>query len=103
MQPPESTRCWICGRSRKELEKIVREYWKNERLDKDLFIELMKGDLYLDACFETIDIGKRNSKEKMQISVCIICSMLLRHFVLECIKSSSFKIVVKTTNNLLHW
>lgn len=101
MQQLENTKCWICGRSRKELENVVREYWKNEKLDKDLYIELIKGDLYLDACFETIDIRKRGSKEKMQISVCIICSMLMHQYVLECLKNN-LKIVVKATNNMLH-
>lgn len=81
----------------------MREYWKNEELNKDLCIELLNGDLYLDACFETIDIRKRNSKDEMQISVCIICSMLLRRYVLECLKNSRLKIVVKTTNSMPHW
>jgi hypothetical protein len=94
MQQAENMRCWICGRSRKELEKVVREYWQNEKLTKDLHIELMEGDLYLDACFETIAIRKRGSKEKMQIPVCIICSILIRKYALECIRHN-VKIVIK--------
>lgn len=77
-----NTRCWICRRSRRELEKVVKAYWKNENLGKDLYIELMKDDLYLDACFKNIAIKKRDSDEKMQIPVCIICAEL----ILQCIR-----------------
>jgi hypothetical protein len=100
MQQAENMRCWICGRSRKELEKVVREYWQNERLTKDLHIELMKGDLYLDACFETVALRKRGSKEKMQISVCVICSMLIRQYILDCLRHN-LKVIVKTSDALI--
>jgi hypothetical protein len=98
MQPIDNTKCWICGKGRKELRKIVKEYWQNEKLGKDLYIELKKDDLYLDACFETIAIRKRSSKQKMQIPVCIICSLLIRQCVLECLKHN-LEIVVKTKKN----
>lgn len=95
MQPIENTKCWICGKVRKELEKTVREYWQNEKLNKNLYIELMKNDLYMDACFETIAIRKRGSKQKMQIPVCVICSLLIRQYVLECLRHH-LEVVVKT-------
>lgn len=95
LKTTKNTRCWICGRGRRELEKIAKEYWQNEKLGKDLYIELMKDDLYLDACFETIAIRKRGSKQKMQISVCVICSLLIRQYVLECLRHN-LEVVVKT-------
>jgi hypothetical protein len=95
LKTTKNTRCWICGRGRRELEKAVKEYWQGEKLGKNLYIELMKNDLYLDACFETIAIRKRGSRQKMQIPVCIICSLLIRQCVLECLKRN-LEVVVKT-------
>jgi len=83
MEITEKTRCWICRRNRRELKKAVEAYWKKEKLGKNLYIELMRNDLYLDACFENISIKKRGSREKMQIPVCIICAELISQYVRE--------------------
>lgn len=67
------TKCWMCGRSSKELAKTVETYWKSGKLGEDM---------ELDACFEIIDITTYNFKEKIHVPVCIICSKSLLQYTL---------------------
>jgi len=67
------TKCWICGRNSTQLKKAVESYLESGELGKDIDIE---------ACFTIVNIEKP-SGDKMQIPVCIICSLTLFQSMLQ--------------------
>ena len=82
MKITEKTKCWICGRNSKQLKKTIESYWESGELGKDIDI---------DACFELFDLEKP-SGNKMQIPICIVCSLIcsksMLQYILEYLKDN---------------
>ena len=70
MEITEETRCWLCGRSPKELKKLVEDLVQSGSIPEDMG---------LDACFEVIEVG--SSDQPIELPLCTICGGLILGFL----------------------